>query len=200
MRVSRPCVFIALVLLGSTHRARGAENASPDPVGVARLWLEALRAGDVEKARRLSALPITIKGFNLDSGPSSIACGGRPRTDGLVGVRSFDPRGGNELVAVDEPEFEKALRCLTLDGMLIDSIPWPDISRRWGETEIKAREMELTEQGTGCRFYSRCPFAMDKCREEPSLFQIHKHQAASCFLYEQHPVIAPERLSELLPV
>src|SRR6266540_978441 len=84
--------------------------------------------------------------------------------------------------------------------LLIDSIPWPDINKRWGETEIKAREMELTEQGTGCRFYSRCPFAMDKCKQDPPLFRIHEHQAASCYLLEGHPVIAPEKLSELLPV
>ena len=84
--------------------------------------------------------------------------------------------------------------------LLIDSIPWPDINKRWGETEIKAREMELTEQGTGCRFYSRCPFAMDKCRQDPPLFQLNRHQAASCYLLEGHPVIAPEKLSDLLPV
>jgi peptide/nickel transport system ATP-binding protein len=84
--------------------------------------------------------------------------------------------------------------------LLIDSIPWPDINKHWGETEIKAREMELTEQGTGCRFYSRCPFVMDKCKQDPPLFQLNKHQAASCYLLEGHPVIAPERLSDLLPV
>jgi oligopeptide/dipeptide ABC transporter ATP-binding protein len=84
--------------------------------------------------------------------------------------------------------------------LLIDSIPWPDINKRWGETEIKAREMELTEQGTGCRFYSRCPFAMDKCKQDPPLFQLQRHQAASCYLLEGHPVIAPEKLSDLLPV
>lgn len=83
--------------------------------------------------------------------------------------------------------------------LLIDSIPWPDINRRWGETEIKAREMELTEQGTGCRFYSRCPFAMDKCKQDPPLFQLNRYQAATCFLHEGHPVIAPENLSDLLP-
>ena len=60
--------------------------------------------------------------------------------------------------------------------------------------------MELAEQGTGCRFYSRCPFAMDKCKQDPPLFQLTKHQAASCFLLEGHPVIAPENLSDLLPV
>ena len=84
--------------------------------------------------------------------------------------------------------------------LLIDSIPWPDINRRWGETEIKAREMDHTEQTVGCRFSSRCPFVMEKCKEDPPLFQLNKHQAASCYLLQQHPQIAPERLSELLPV
>jgi peptide/nickel transport system ATP-binding protein len=83
--------------------------------------------------------------------------------------------------------------------LLIDSIPWPDINRRWGETEIKAREMDLTEQTVGCRFSSRCPFVMEKCKEDPPLFQLNKHQAAACYLLQQHPQIAPERLSDLLP-
>ncbi|MBK9715754.1 MAG: ABC transporter ATP-binding protein [Kouleothrix sp.] len=83
--------------------------------------------------------------------------------------------------------------------LLIDSIPWPDLSRRWGETEIMARESELSDQGTGCRFLGRCPFAMEKCKEVPPLFQLSGHHAASCYLYDQHAQIAPERLSELLP-
>ena len=84
--------------------------------------------------------------------------------------------------------------------LLIDSIPWPDINKHWGQTEIKAKEMDLSEQVVGCRFYSRCPFAMDKCLEDPPLFQLMKYQAASCYLLEQHPVIASEKLSDLLPV
>lgn len=84
--------------------------------------------------------------------------------------------------------------------LLIDSIPWPDINRRWGETEIKAREMDLTESASGCRFYSRCPFVMDKCVEVPPLFRLKDHQAASCYLHAGQPTIAPEKLSELLPV
>ena len=83
--------------------------------------------------------------------------------------------------------------------LLIDSIPWPDINKRWGETEIKAREMDLADHAAGCRFYARCPFAMEKCKVDPPLFQLHRYQAASCYLYEQNPVIAPEKLSELLP-
>ncbi|MGH2521111.1 MAG: ABC transporter ATP-binding protein [Anaerolineales bacterium] len=84
--------------------------------------------------------------------------------------------------------------------LLIDSIPWPDINRRWGETEIRARESELSDQSAGCKFYARCPFAMDKCKMTPPLFRLSEHQAASCYLYEQNPQIESERLAELLPV
>lgn len=83
--------------------------------------------------------------------------------------------------------------------LLIDSIPWPDLSRRWGESELKAREAEGDEQSTGCRFLSRCPYAMDACTQLPPLFRIGEHQAASCFLHAKQPQITNERLSELLP-
>ncbi len=84
--------------------------------------------------------------------------------------------------------------------LLMDSIPWPDLNRRWGETEIKARESELSDNGAGCKFYARCPFAMDKCKMSPPLFRLSEHQATSCYLHEQNPQIESERLSELLPV
>jgi peptide/nickel transport system ATP-binding protein len=84
--------------------------------------------------------------------------------------------------------------------LLIDSIPWPDLNRRWGETEIKARESDLGDYGTGCKFMARCPFAMEQCQNPPPLFRLSDHQAASCYLYERNPQIASENLSELLPV
>jgi oligopeptide/dipeptide ABC transporter ATP-binding protein len=84
--------------------------------------------------------------------------------------------------------------------LLIDSIPWPDINRRWGETEIKAKETGVSDQDSGCRFTSRCPFVMDKCLTPPPLFQLNSHQAVSCYLYDKNPQIASEKLSELLPV
>ncbi len=82
--------------------------------------------------------------------------------------------------------------------LLIDSIPWPDINRRWGQTEIKAQESELSDHAPGCKFVSRCPFAMDKCRTTPPLFRLGDQQAASCYLHEKNPPIESERLSELL--
>jgi len=85
--------------------------------------------------------------------------------------------------------------------LLIDSIPWPDINRHWGETEIKAKESDLDDHNSkGCRFSSRCPFVMDKCKQLPPLFQLQDYQAASCYLFDQHPPIETDKLSKLLPV
>ena len=84
--------------------------------------------------------------------------------------------------------------------LLIDSIPWPDLDRRWGETEIMAREGDIEDIGEGCKFYGRCPFAMEKCKVFPPLFQLNDQQAASCYLFDENPQIASEKLSELLPV
>lgn len=85
--------------------------------------------------------------------------------------------------------------------LLIDSIPWPDLNRRWGETEIKAKESDLTDHGgEGCRFSARCPFVMEKCKKLPPLFRLKEHQAASCYLFDHQPPIATDKLSELLPI
>ena len=82
--------------------------------------------------------------------------------------------------------------------LLIDSIPWPNLDRRWGEHPIKARESGV--QSEGCRFFSRCPVAMDRCQKPPPLFRITDHQTASCYLHDAKPELDPARLSELLPV
>jgi len=82
--------------------------------------------------------------------------------------------------------------------LLIDSIPWPNLDRRWGQQPIKARDASGTS--TGCRFVSRCPVAMDVCQKQPPLFEVADHQAASCYLYAKQPQVAREKLSELLPI
>lgn len=85
--------------------------------------------------------------------------------------------------------------------LLVDSIPWPDINRRWGDTEIKAKESELTDFSSGCRFASRCPFVMEKCTKAlPPLYQTSRHQAPACYLFDEYPKFPSEKLSDLLPV
>jgi len=82
--------------------------------------------------------------------------------------------------------------------LLVDSIPWPDLNRRWGEQSIKARETGGAI--SGCSFRSRCPRAMDVCQTQPPLFRIDDRHTASCYLYKEQPEVVPEALSDLLPV
>ena len=82
--------------------------------------------------------------------------------------------------------------------LLVDSIPWPDLNQRWGTDTIKARESGVTP--VGCPFQSRCPVAMARCAVPPPLYQLHPTQSASCYLHADHPQIAADRLSDLLPV
>jgi len=82
--------------------------------------------------------------------------------------------------------------------LLVDSIPWPDLEQRWGAQQIKARDAAGTVEG--CRFRARCPYAMPVCATMPPLFRIDDHHTAACYLYEKQPQVAPEELSELLPV
>lgn len=84
--------------------------------------------------------------------------------------------------------------------LLIDSIPWPDLNRRWGETKIQAKEAELGDSSEGCKFRGRCPFATEKCKLPPPLYRMSDLQAASCYLFDQNSQIESEQLSELLPV
>jgi peptide/nickel transport system ATP-binding protein len=84
--------------------------------------------------------------------------------------------------------------------LLIDSIPWPDLNRRWGETEIKAKESELVDRGAGCKFLARCPFVMPACENLPPLFRLSNYHAAACYKYEDNPGLPAEHLSSALPV
>ncbi|MDB5563040.1 MAG: oligopeptide transport ATP-binding protein appF [Hyphomicrobiales bacterium] len=81
--------------------------------------------------------------------------------------------------------------------LLVDSIPWPNLEKRWGVQPIKARDSGASTEG--CRFRSRCPMAMEICKTPPPLFRIDAHHTASCYLYAEQPQVAPDHLSELLP-
>jgi peptide/nickel transport system ATP-binding protein len=82
--------------------------------------------------------------------------------------------------------------------LLIDSIPWPDLNRQWGQQEIDEMDGEMAEIGTGCKFSPRCPHVMPKCREAPApLYKVSDKTVASCYLYEEKPVLERERLGEL---
>ncbi|MEZ4707894.1 MAG: ABC transporter ATP-binding protein [Caldilineaceae bacterium] len=82
--------------------------------------------------------------------------------------------------------------------LLIDSIPWPDLNRQWGQQEIVAVDGESASVGQGCKFASRCPHVMAKCRQSPPpLYQVSRSTVASCYLYEGKSVMPSEEMGTL---
>jgi peptide/nickel transport system ATP-binding protein len=75
--------------------------------------------------------------------------------------------------------------------LLVGSIPHPDPDHPWSdEPEPSAMGAQATP-GKGCPFASRCPHAFDLClKAEPPLYRIHPHQAGTCYLYQDQPMLA----------
>jgi peptide/nickel transport system ATP-binding protein len=72
--------------------------------------------------------------------------------------------------------------------LLVSSIPLPDPERRWKtRTMLKAEEITRRRgEGIGCKFYSRCPKALNVCANtRPSSVQIDKDHFVSCHLYSK---------------
>jgi peptide/nickel transport system ATP-binding protein len=71
--------------------------------------------------------------------------------------------------------------------MLIESIPVPDPTVKWGgDVNTLDDEQMRAIVASGCRFYGRCRYRMDRCLEKaPPLFTVGEggHEA-SCYLYE----------------
>jgi peptide/nickel transport system ATP-binding protein len=77
--------------------------------------------------------------------------------------------------------------------LLVNSIPWPDIDRKWSESQPlvtrNGDEVKLATEG-GCKFADRCPHIMPVCRTAPPpLFQRADRHVAACYLYETSPVV-----------
>ncbi|MEM7532755.1 MAG: ABC transporter ATP-binding protein [Chloroflexota bacterium] len=73
--------------------------------------------------------------------------------------------------------------------LLIDSIPVPDPTIRWGGDSVLSLDDEelRVSANSGCRFYGRCPHRMDHCLEsQPPLYPIsNQGHDAACYLYSQ---------------
>ena len=84
--------------------------------------------------------------------------------------------------------------------LLIDSIPWPDLSRQWGQQEIimTTDEDHSSASRTGCKFAGRCPHVMEKCKvTPPPLYEVEGQHVAACYLYDTQPVLPGEELGSL---
>jgi len=66
---------------------------------------------------------------------------------------------------------------------LLKSIPTPGSKERL--TIIEGQPPDLHNAPKGCKFYPRCSYAMEKCKEEmPQLIEIEKNHKAACWLNE----------------
>jgi len=85
--------------------------------------------------------------------------------------------------------------------LLVGSIPWPDPTLPWGDTEAEfPKSAEFDERAPGCKFAPRCPFVFERCtKERPGLFRLEDGRAASCFLYQGGDTLARDELMTLFP-
>ena len=64
---------------------------------------------------------------------------------------------------------------------LIDSISEPNPQNLDKEKIIRINEPLDIDVYQGCRFRSRCPYAIEKCTEEPLLEDINSKRQVACF-------------------
>ncbi len=70
---------------------------------------------------------------------------------------------------------------------LVAAIPVPDPDIRWeGRTVSTVVDKPDASHNSGCKFYYRCPHAMDRCATKlPPAFTVAENQYAACFLYDE---------------
>jgi len=65
---------------------------------------------------------------------------------------------------------------------LIDAISEPDPDNLFREKKIRINEPLDIDVYQGCRFRARCPYAIEKCKQEPPLDEVSADRLAACFV------------------
>ena len=65
---------------------------------------------------------------------------------------------------------------------LLDAISEPDPNNLHMDRKIRINESTDGDSEQGCRFRARCPYAIEKCKEEPSLEKIDDKHHVACFV------------------
>ncbi len=63
---------------------------------------------------------------------------------------------------------------------LIDAISEPDPENIHKVREIRIKESDIENNGKGCKFKSRCPYAISKCGIEPNLEKVENEHFSAC--------------------
>jgi len=78
--------------------------------------------------------------------------------------------------------------------LLIASVPDPSDPTR--DAPITGEHAQTAIADKGCRFSPRCPYVMDRCRqEEPPQFIVGENHTSKCWLYADHEVAVEVALS-----
>ncbi|MEZ4733613.1 MAG: ABC transporter ATP-binding protein [Caldilineaceae bacterium] len=74
--------------------------------------------------------------------------------------------------------------------LLVSSITVPDPDIRWEGRSVSSASEEVTvATNAGCKFYHRCPHAMERClTSPPPVYPVGEKQFAACYLYDGQPV------------
>lgn len=68
---------------------------------------------------------------------------------------------------------------------LLSAVPVPDPERKSKRILLNGEIPSPLNPPAGCKFHTRCPHVMEKCKTEvPQMIQIGHKQQAACFLYE----------------
>jgi peptide/nickel transport system ATP-binding protein len=68
--------------------------------------------------------------------------------------------------------------------LLLRSVPAPDPDEPWeGHLDLFVEQEILGDAVRGCKYYQRCPLAMDICQQEaPPIYQVGEDHWAACYL------------------
>jgi peptide/nickel transport system ATP-binding protein len=71
--------------------------------------------------------------------------------------------------------------------LLVSAIPVPDPNVRWeGRTTSSISELAGSSVSGGCKFYQRCPYAMQRCAvAPPPAYPVGANQFAACYLHDE---------------
>ncbi|MCS7133722.1 MAG: ABC transporter ATP-binding protein [Candidatus Caldarchaeum sp.] len=72
-------------------------------------------------------------------------------------------------------------------SMLLSAVPIPDpeLAKTRNRVAITGETPSLINPPSGCRFNPRCPYVMEKCKQNPPPYITTGDRKVSCFLYEQ---------------
>lgn len=112
--------------------------------------------------------------------------------DILVLYRGAVVEAGSAALVVREPQHPYT-------RLLVNSIPWPDPDRLWATEGEPSPLAARAQDERGCLFARRCPHTFERClAESPPFFRMRAEQAATCFLYQEAPELAFDRMNDLL--